>query len=117
MYADSGHWRSRWNIVSRAIILLPVGGREGINQTQVCGRLVRTQSCDRFSSNCGEGVRESVADSFGHSLTAKGGNKGRWSGRLRRPDERVPLPYARSAAQNVRKSLTGALCAEGRVLQ
>ncbi|HOE93772.1 MAG TPA: hypothetical protein PLU97_00045, partial [Candidatus Cryptobacteroides sp.] len=27
----------------------------------------------------------------GHNLAAKGGIKGRWSGRLCRPDERVPL--------------------------
>ena len=30
--ADSGHRRSRRHYGSRAIILLPVGGREGINQ-------------------------------------------------------------------------------------
>lgn len=32
-----------------------------------------------------------MADLFGHSLTAKGGIEGCWSGRLARPDEQVPL--------------------------
>ena len=44
------------------------------------------------------GGRESVADLLGHSLTAKGGIEGCWSGRLVRPDEQVPLSISALAS-------------------
>ena len=113
MPVERGVTQSRWDYVnvrgfgaltvalvrrSRAIILLPVGGREGINQHGELAVVEQAQRAeqptadrDRFSFNCGEGVRESVADSLRHSLAAKGGNDGRWYGRLCRPDERVPF--------------------------
>ena len=46
--------------------------------------------CRRRGPMVREGVRESVADLFGHSLTAKGGNGGCWSG-----------CYGRSAAEKI----------------
>lgn len=39
-----------------------------------------TAGRDRFPFNCGEGVSESVADLFRHSLAAKGGIEGCPSG-------------------------------------
>ena len=44
-----------------------------------------------FPYICGEGVSKFVGGLSGHSLAAKGGIEGRWSGRLCRPDERVPF--------------------------
>lgn len=80
--AGYGHCRSRWHYASRVIFSL--GGR-GDNRVQVCDGLAPAQSCTPlFLYKCGslaarangaEGVRESVADLFGHSLTAKGGNR------------------------------------------
>ena len=59
---------------------------------QVCGGLAPAQSCIPLSlykcgslaawANGAEGVREAVAGLSGHSLTAKGGNRGCWSGCL-----------------------------------
>ena len=87
--AGYGHCRSRWHYASRVIISL--GGR-GDNRVQVCDGLAPAQSCTPLflykcvslaaRANGAEGVRESVADLFGHSLTAKGGNRGCWSGCL-----------------------------------
>lgn len=87
--AGYGHCRSRWHYASRVIISL--GGR-GDNRVQVCDGLAPAQSCTPlFLYKCGslaarangaEGVRESVAGLPGHSLTAKGGNRGCWSGCL-----------------------------------
>lgn len=75
-----------------------MGSRRGINQHGELAVVEQAQRAeqptagrDRFSLNCGEGVREFVADLLRHNLIAKGGNEGRWSGRLCRPDERVPL--------------------------
>lgn len=51
---------------------------------RVSGALAQRTGFDRFSYNCGVGVRETVAGLSGHSLTAKVGNKGCWSGCLYR---------------------------------
>ena len=87
--AGYGHCRSRWHYASRVIISL--GGR-GDNRVQVCDGLAPAQSCTPLflykcagicaRANGAEGVRESVAGLSGHSLTAKGGNRGCWSGCL-----------------------------------
>ena len=71
-------------------VISPGGG--GLNQMGVCGRLCRTLSPIPFSLYmCGglgrgpcvrRGVRESVTDLFRHSLPAKGGIEGCWSGCL-----------------------------------
>jgi len=69
MYADSGHRRSRWHNVSRA--MMAPGGGGGLTSA-VSWRLWSkrqraeqpTADCDRFSFNRGEGVRKSVADLF-----------------------------------------------------
>ena len=71
---------------------LPWGPGGGDNRVQVCDGLAPAQSCTPLPlykcgslaamANGAEGVRESVADLFGHSLTAKGGNSGCWSGCL-----------------------------------
>lgn len=50
-----------------------------------------TADRDRFSFICGKGVRESVADLLGHSLTAKGGNRGCRAGQLCWTAGQVPL--------------------------
>ena len=87
--AGYGHCRSRWHCGSRVII--SPGGR-GDNRVQVCDGLAPAQSCTPLflykcagicaRANGAEGVRESVAGLSGHSLTAKGGNRGCWSGCL-----------------------------------
>ena len=51
--------------------------------------------------------RGSSAD-FG--LSAKGGNEGRWSGRLCRPDERVPLSFYRPGQPQNWSRLTSVHC-------
>ena len=87
--AGYGVRRSRWHCGSRVII--SPGGR-GDKRVQVCDGLAPAQSCTPLSiykcagicarANGAEGVRESVAGLSGHSLTAKGGNRGCWSGCL-----------------------------------
>ena len=77
---------------------LPLGSRRGINQH---GELAvaegplwgeqPTAGRELFSFNCGEGVRESVADLLRHSLTAKGGNRGCRAGQLCWTAGQVPL--------------------------
>lgn len=67
-------------------------GPGGDNRVQICDGLAPTQSCTPLSlykcgslaarANGAEGVRETVAGLSGHSLTAKGGNRGCWSGCL-----------------------------------
>ena len=61
-------------------------GRWGINQHGELAIVEQAQRAeqptagrDRFPLNCGEGVREFVADLLRHNLTAKGGKIGRWS--------------------------------------
>ena len=67
-------------------------GFGGINQMQVCDGLAPAQSCIPLflykcvslaaRANGAEGVRESAPDLLRCSLTAKGGNRGCWSGCL-----------------------------------
>lgn len=82
-------------------MLSPVGSRRGINQH---GELAVVEGAqrpeqltadrDRFSFNCGEGVRKSVPGLPGYSLAAKGGNEGCWSDVAQQSaDEQVPLSY------------------------
>ena len=71
MYADSGHRRSRRHCGSRAV-MAPRGGGGltggcGASDSERNNRQRAEQptaDCDRFSFNCGEGVRKSVADLF-----------------------------------------------------
>ena len=77
----------------------PLEGPGVIDQQESVGGEAGHSLLTAFPYKCGsrrrrpfvrEGVRESVADLFGHSLTAKGGNRGCWSG-----------CYGRSAAENI----------------
>jgi len=69
----------------------PLEGPGVINQQESVGGEAGHSLLTAFPYKCGsrrrrpmvrEGVRESVADLFGRSLTAKGGNRGCWSGCL-----------------------------------
>ena len=112
--AGYGHCRSRWHYASRVIISL--GGR-GDNRVQVCDGLAPAQSCTPLflykcagicaRANGAEGVRESVAGLPGHSLTAKGGNRGCWSG---------CLCCSSAEAQTDRRASTAFLIGPGRAL-
>ena len=77
----------------------PLEGPGVINQQESVGGEAGHSLLTAFPYKCGsrrrrsivrEGVHESVADLFGHSLTAKGDNGGCWSG-----------CYGRSAAENI----------------
>ena len=84
---------------SRAFILLPVGGREGINQHGELAVVEQAQQAeqltadrDRFSFNlCGGASASLWQTCSGTVLQRRVAIEGRWSGRLCRPDERVPL--------------------------
>lgn len=78
---------------------LPLGSRRGLNQQESVGGEAGHSLLTAFPYKCGsrrrrpfvrEGVRESLADLLRQSLTAKGGNRGCWSG-----------CYGRSVAENI----------------